>query len=82
MHNLKMTNIFDLNTFTEIGCVKQSLGYHSPTDTFLALSLSEDDGYILGYFNHYTLKDLIRKAKDILGDHELSQDQKDAYGIN
>ena len=82
MHNLKMTNIFDLDTFTEIGCVKQSLGYHAPTDTFLALSLSEDDGYILGYFNHYTLKDLIRKAKDILGDHELSQDQKDAYGIN
>ncbi|RKM55872.1 TIR domain-containing protein [Butyrivibrio sp. X503] len=81
LNNLLVTNIFDLNTFTELGCIKNSLGYHGPTDTFLAVSTDSGTDCHLGYFKHYTLKDLIRKAKEILGDHEMPQEQKDSYGI-
>ena len=57
------------------------MGYHSPTDTFPCISKDNEYKYHLGYFRHYTLDDLIKKAKDILKDHEMPQEQKDAYGI-
>ena len=76
-----MTNIFDLETFTEFNYIDTSLGYHAPTNTFICTCTVDDHGNQLGYFNNYNLDDLIRKAKEILGDHEMTQDQKDAYGI-
>ena len=76
-----MTNIFDLETFTEFNYIDNSLGYHAPTNTFICTCTVDDHGNQLGYFNNYNLDDLIRKAKEILGDHEMTQDQKDAYGI-
>ena len=76
-----VTNIFDMGTFTELGYVTNSLGYHAPTDTFIALSKNDEGKKYLGYFKHYTLDDLIRKAKEILGNHEMPQEQKDTYGI-
>ncbi len=75
------TTIFDLDTFIELGFVYDSIGYHAPTDTFIAVSQDEERVSHLGYFRHYTLDDLIKKAKDILKDHEMPQEQKDAYGI-
>ena len=76
-----ITNIFDLDTFTEFSYMGSSLGYHAPTDTFIVKSKAKEGQEYLGYYNHYTLDDLIRKAKEILDDHEMTQDQKDAYGI-
>ena len=82
MEHNNMTTIFDQDSFTELGYVPNSLGYNAPTDTFIALSKDEENVNRLGYFNHYTLDDLIRKAKEILGDHEMPKEQKEAYGIN
>lgn len=76
-----LTNIFDLDTFTEYSYIATSLGYHAPTDTFIVKSKTKDGPEYLGYFNQYTLDDLIRKAKEFLGDHEMTPEQKDAYGI-
>ncbi len=76
-----MTSIIDTDSFIELGCVRSSMGYHSPTDTFPCISKDKEYKYHLGYFRHYTLDDLIKKAKDILKDHEMPQEQKDAYGI-
>ncbi|MBO4458598.1 MAG: TIR domain-containing protein [Butyrivibrio sp.] len=77
-----ITSVLDLNSFIELCSIGESLGYHAPTDTFISISQVLDDGQThLGFFKHYTLDDLIRKAKEILGDHEMPQEQKEAYGI-
>ncbi len=57
------------------------MGYHKPTDTFPCLAKDENGVECLGYFRRYNLDDLIRKAKEFLKDHEMPQEQKDAYGI-
>ncbi|RKM55122.1 toll/interleukin-1 receptor domain-containing protein [Butyrivibrio sp. X503] len=76
-----ITNIIDMDSYLELAYITGSLGYHKPTDTFVCIY--KDDEHIdhLGYFRRYTLDDLIKKAKDLLMDHEMPQEQKDAYGI-
>ena len=36
----------------------------------------------VGYFRHYTLSDLTEKAYRIIGDLELTEEQKSQYGIS
>ncbi len=81
LHYSTMINIIDIDNYIDIGFVYGSLGYHAPTDTFVCTCEDEEGVNRLGYFRHYTLDDLIKKAKDILQDHEMPQEQKDAYGI-
>ncbi|RKM55870.1 toll/interleukin-1 receptor domain-containing protein [Butyrivibrio sp. X503] len=80
-HYSTITNIFDMDSYIELGYLTSSMGYHKPTDTFPCLAKNENGEKSLGYFRHYNLDDLIKKAKDILKDHEMPQEQKDAYGI-
>ncbi len=80
-HYSSITNIFDLDSFIELGYLTSSMGYHAPTDTFPCLSKDKNFDNHLGYFRRYNLDDLIKKAKDILQDHEMPQEQRDAYGI-
>ena len=80
-HYSSITNIFDLESYMELSYLTGSMGYHAPTDTFPCLAKDEDGGKNLGYFRRYNLDDLIRKAKEILKDHEMPKEQKDAYGI-
>ena len=77
-----ITNIIDMESFLELGYITGSMGYHVPSDSFPTISKDDDDIYHLGYFRRYNLDDLIKKAKDILQDHEMPKEQKDAYGIN
>ncbi len=81
LYGRNITNIIDMDSYLELTYITGSLGYHKPTDTFVCFY--KDDKHIshLGYFRHYTLDDLIKKAKDILQDHEMPKEQKDAYGI-
>ncbi|RKM63153.1 TIR domain-containing protein [Butyrivibrio sp. XB500-5] len=81
-HYSSITNIFDLDSYMELGYVTGNMGYHKPTDTFPCLAKDENGVECLGYFRRYNLDDLIKKAKDILQDHEMPKEQKDAYGIN
>ena len=79
----RITSVLDLNSFIELWSIGESLGYHAPTDTFISISGGLNDIQTqLGYFKHYTLNDLIGKAKEILGEHEMPKEQKEAYGIN
>ncbi len=80
MQYSSMINILDMDSFEELGFIYNTMGYHAPTDTFPCLC-DEESVRHLGYYRHYTLDDLIKKAKDILRDHEMSQEQKDSYGI-
>ena len=74
-------NIIDLASWTETAYVLSSLDYCPAEDIFCASS--NNSGTQIGFFPHYTTDDLIRKAKDMLGDHvQLSDTMKSRYGIN
>ena len=72
----------DTNTWVELAVVWNSLGYHAPTDRFMAFSYKFTKEIHVGYFKHYTLSDLMDKAYKIIGRLELSEEQKSQYGIS
>ena len=78
----EITDIVDMNEWIELGVVWNSLGYHAPTDRFFSFSFKSMKEIRVGYFRHYTLSDLIEKAYRIIGDLELTEEQKSQYGIS
>ena len=77
-----ITDVVDTETWVEVAVVWNSLGYYEPGDIFFAFSYTNTKDYHIGYFRHYTLSDLIDKAKGILGGAELSEELKSQYGIS
>ena len=82
IHSGEITDIVDLNTWIEVAVVWNSLGYYAPTDRFFAFGHTSTKDFRIGYFEHYTIDDLIRKAEDIIKGAELTDEQKSRYGIN
>ena len=78
----EITDIVDMNEWIELGVVWNSMGYHAPTDRFLSFSFKSMKEIRVGYFRHYTLSDLTEKAYRIIGDLELTEEQKSQYGIS
>ena len=78
----RITDIVDMNEWIELGVVWNSMGYHAPTDRFLSFSFKSMKEIRVGYFRHYTLSDLTEKAYRIIGDLELTEEQKSQYGIS
>ncbi len=50
------------------------------TDKIYTFSPASNDAYGIGYFKHYTIQDLIQMGKDILGDYQMSDEEKASYG--
>ncbi len=75
-----ITDVFDLESWTEETSVQNSIGHHRLTDRFYTYAIV-DDKYSVGYFRHYTVDELIGKAKDILKGAEMSEEVKSQYGI-
>lgn len=78
----EVTDIVDTNTWVELAVVWNSLGYHAPTDRFMAFSYKSTKEIHVGYFKHYTLSDLMDKAYKIIGRLQLTEEQKSQYGIS
>ena len=75
-------NIIDTDTWTLHAYFWECLGYTGASDKYIvALDKEETYDYKLYYFNHYTLEDLKRKAKDILQTEEMSDEFKMMYAI-
>ncbi len=74
------TDILDRETWVEEACIYGSLGHHTLSDRFYTFS-SKNEQYSIGYFKHYSVDDLIRKANDILQGAEMSDEMKSQYGI-
>ena len=73
-------SIFDMKTWKEITDISNVYCYHKETDRFYVYS------YVLskstpGYIRHYTLEDLIAKAKKYLRGHELDEVMRTKYGL-
>jgi len=74
-------DIFETDTWYEETSIERCLGHHVPTDRFYAYAHPNGNAYILGYFRHYTIDDLVRKANDMLRGTEMPDELKEAYGI-
>jgi len=74
-------SIVDTETWITESIVYQCLGYHAGSDRFYIYSKGGEEGNEIGYYKHYTVEDLIQKAKDILHGTEMSPEEKAMYGI-
>ncbi len=74
-------DIIDEESWTDLAYLTQSFGYHKATNTFISSSKNDDNQYSIGYFKHYSVDELVEKAKKLLNGTELSDDLKRSYGI-
>ena len=77
----KLTDVVDMESGVEITHVMSSFGYHKGKDIFVTAAGPNDNEIKIGYYKHYTVNELIKKAKKILENAELSEETKSYYGI-
>ncbi len=76
-----LTDVINLDSWVEEGCIRNSLGHHRLTNRFYTYSYKNSGENHIGYFSHYTTEELIQRAKDILKDTKMSDEMKSIYGI-
>lgn len=74
-------SIIDLENWYETAVVSNCLGYCEKTDRFFAMSYISTSKTTIGSYKHYSVEDLIEKAKRLTANAELSDAQKSMYGI-
>jgi hypothetical protein len=73
--------IYDLDTMYEVACIENVYCYHKATDRFYVYSYRGSRDVHPGYIKHYSVEDLVEKAKRILGDTPLDEATKSKYGL-
>ena len=73
--------IFDLDTMYELACIDNFYCYHKATDRYYCCSYLGSSMVRPGYFQRYSVNDLIEKAKGLLGDTPLDDATKSKYGL-
>lgn len=81
IHCASYLDMIDLDSWIEIANVRNAIGYQITSDRFFACSYMYTSDVRVGYFQHYTLQELIDKANEILSGAELSEERKAQYGI-
>ena len=76
-----MTCIIDTDLWFEMESIPRSLGYNMNSDRFFAVS-GGSSMFRVGFFRHYTVDDLKKKAEEILGGHTISDEMKSQYGLS
>ncbi len=75
-------NVVDTDTWVETAYIRDCLMHHMDSDRFITCESMKMEEIRIGYFEHYTMEDLIRKGKEVLQGLELSDEQKSNYGIS
>jgi hypothetical protein len=65
----------------EVECIENVYCYHKATDRFFVYSYRSSREVLPGYIKHYSVEDLVEKAKRILGDTPLDEATKSKYGL-
>lgn len=73
--------VFDTEAWLEIATIDNCYCYHEGSDRFYTYSYKYTDTCSLGYFQKYSLEDLIEKANNILGGLEMPEEYKSKYGL-
>lgn len=74
-------SLFDTKTWMETADILNVYCYHHGSDRFYVYSYVFSTECTPGYIKHYTLADLIEKAKRYLHGHELDEVTKTKYGL-
>ena len=74
-------SIIETETWYEETSIQRCLGYHAPGDRFYVYTHPAEMIYQVGFFEHYPVEDLIKKAKDMLKDNKMPDEVKAEYGI-
>ncbi len=78
----QLLDVMDLASGVEIAHVENCFGHHKGRDIFITSSRETGEEYQIGYYPHYTVEQLMEKAKAILQNTELSDGLKSLYGIS
>ena len=73
--------VFDTEAWKETAVLYNCYCYHEESDRFYTFSYHSSSDCKPGYFQRYTLEDLIEKANKILGDREMPEEYKSKYGL-
>ena len=78
----RLLQIIDLNTWETETATQDGIAYDAIRDRIICVSEDDDTGErYVGYFPHYTVEDLRRKAQDALHGMELTQEERAMYGL-
>ena len=81
IHIGEMIDVIETETWIETAAVENCVGHSTASDRFISFNYKGGSDLELGYFKHYSLDDLIAKAKAMLEGTEMSEDMKSQYGI-
>ena len=77
-----LMQIIDLTTWETEAAAQDGIFYDAERDRIVCCSEDDSSGEIyLGYFPHYTVENLRRKAQDALHGAELTQEERAMYGL-
>ena len=74
-------SIVDTEAWVEIACISGAYCYNAKSDRFYAYSFQTSSQCYVGFFKHYTMEDLVAKAKRFLGKREMDEVTKMKYGL-
>ena len=73
--------VFDTQAWKETAVIYNCYCYHEESDRFYTYSYTHTRECTAGYFQRYSLDDLIEKAHNILGGLEMPEEYKSKYGL-
>ncbi|MBQ7464512.1 MAG: TIR domain-containing protein [Lachnospiraceae bacterium] len=76
-----MCDVVDMKNGIEIANIERCRGHQRTRDIFVTISKEPGGENKIGYYKRYTVEELIKKARDILKDTEISEEMKSRYGI-
>ncbi|MBR3533820.1 MAG: TIR domain-containing protein [Clostridiales bacterium] len=77
----RLLSVIDMNSWVEYSYIDNCFGHHGPTDRFFTLSYEDEDETGIGFYRHYTLDELIERARQMLGGMPVPDDLRDRYGL-
>ena len=73
-------HIINLDTWEEEVCLQGVLAFDEIRDRIICYSFDKEGRYV-GYFPHYSVEDLLQKAREALHGAELTDAERDNYGL-
>ena len=78
----QLLDVIDLTSGVQIAHIDSCFGHQKSRDIFVTATTETADEHRIGYYPHYSVEQLIEKAKAILQSTELSDALKSRYGIS
>ena len=78
----RLESVVNLDNWVQEAYIENCFGHHTDSDRFYTMSFADESERGIGYYRHYSLQDLIDKAREILGDSfEIPAEIRSLYGL-